>query len=102
MYDRKSRFAGETHYSLSKMFLFSLDAITSFSILPLRLLSLLGLLIVFLATLFSFYVLIVKIFDPGFFLAGFPTIVLLISFSAAFNCYRLGSSVNMSGASMKR
>jgi len=90
MYDRKSRFAGETHYSLSKMFLFSLDAITSFSILPLRLLSLLGLLIVFLATLFSFYVLIVKIFDPGFFLAGFPTIVLLISFFGGIQLLSLG------------
>ena len=89
-YDRKPRFTGETHYPVRKMLLFSLDAFTSFSILPLRLLSFLGLFIVVMAILFSLYVLVVKIFDPSFFLAGFPTIVLLITFFGGIQLLSLG------------
>ena len=42
LYDRDARFAGETHYSLRKMIALALDAITSFSVVPLRLASHLG------------------------------------------------------------
>ncbi|NRQ16625.1 glycosyltransferase family 2 protein [Ensifer sesbaniae] len=42
-YRRHSRFAGETHYPLRKMILFAIDAVTSFSVAPLRLASHLGL-----------------------------------------------------------
>ena len=41
-YERDPRFAGETHYPLRKMLRFAVDAITSFSIIPLRFASLLG------------------------------------------------------------
>jgi dolichol-phosphate mannosyltransferase len=37
LYDRAPRFAGKTKYALGKMFRFALDAITSFSVRPLRL-----------------------------------------------------------------
>ncbi|HEV2580765.1 MAG TPA: glycosyltransferase family 2 protein [Ktedonobacteraceae bacterium] len=37
VYDRQERFAGSTHYPLGKMISFSLDAITSFSHIPLQL-----------------------------------------------------------------
>ena len=62
LYERKERFAGETKYPLSKMVRFSLDAITSFSHVPLELatsfgfflagLSLLGILIAVIGRLF--------------------------------------------------
>jgi dolichol-phosphate mannosyltransferase len=42
-YERQERFAGETKYPLSRMIRFALDAITSFSIKPLRIASMLGL-----------------------------------------------------------
>lgn len=42
-YERDARFAGETGYPLHKMIGLAIDAITSFSTLPLRLASLLGL-----------------------------------------------------------
>lgn len=41
-YRREARFAGDTHYPLRKMVRLALDAATSFSILPLRCASLLG------------------------------------------------------------
>ena len=48
-YRREPRFAGETKYSLRKMFRLSLDGITSFSTLPLRLITLAGFSVSFLA-----------------------------------------------------
>jgi polyisoprenyl-phosphate glycosyltransferase len=45
LYDRNERFAGETHYPLKKMLSFALDAITSFSVVPLRLASFTGALV---------------------------------------------------------
>ncbi len=41
-YERKERFAGETHYPLSKMLALAIDGITSLSVKPLRLISTLG------------------------------------------------------------
>jgi dolichol-phosphate mannosyltransferase len=45
LYDRDARFAGETKYPLWKMVRFATDAITGFSIVPLRTASLLGVVI---------------------------------------------------------
>ena len=42
VYDRSARFAGETKYPISKMIRFAIDAITGFSIVPLRVASFLG------------------------------------------------------------
>ena len=48
-YDRKERFAGESKYPLSKMLNFALDGITSFSVKPLRLITMSGLLSILVA-----------------------------------------------------
>jgi polyisoprenyl-phosphate glycosyltransferase len=42
LYDRDARFAGETHYPLNRMIRLAFDAITGFSVMPLRLASLTG------------------------------------------------------------
>jgi dolichol-phosphate mannosyltransferase len=42
-YERHRRYAGRTHYSLRKMLILAIDAITSFSVMPLRFASHLGL-----------------------------------------------------------
>ena len=43
-YDRKSRFAGESKYPFKKMLSFALDGITSFSVKPVRMILLVGVL----------------------------------------------------------
>ncbi len=43
LYDREARFAGATSYPLLKMVRFAIDAITGFSMVPLRIASILGL-----------------------------------------------------------
>jgi glycosyltransferase involved in cell wall biosynthesis len=44
-YERLPRYAGESKYPLNRMLALALDAVTSFSVFPLRLISLLGLLV---------------------------------------------------------
>jgi dolichol-phosphate mannosyltransferase len=55
-YERAARFAGETKYPLSKMVRFAIDAITSFSIKPLRIAIYMGLLASMSALLLMAYV----------------------------------------------
>lgn len=42
LYDREERFQGQTHYPFKKMLSFAADAITSFSVVPLRVASIAG------------------------------------------------------------
>ena len=44
-YDRMERFAGESKYPLNRMLALALDGITSFSVVPLRMISMLGLMV---------------------------------------------------------
>lgn len=60
-YERHERFAGESKYPLKKMIAFALDGITSFSIKPIRLITLLGFTIFFAGGAALIYTLIVKI-----------------------------------------
>jgi polyisoprenyl-phosphate glycosyltransferase len=55
-YRRERRFGGASKYPLRKMIRFSLDALTSFSMRPLRLASLLGAIFALLASVCIFYV----------------------------------------------
>lgn len=45
-YNRKERFAGESKYPLKKMIAFAMDGLTSFSIVPIKMVSLLGFIVV--------------------------------------------------------
>src|SRR6202140_3221783 len=77
-YERDARHAGETKYTLRKMLRFSLDAITSFSHLPLQLATYAGMLSAGLAFVAIPVVIILRIFDsylPGF---GALTIAILL------------------------
>ena len=59
-YKRQERMAGESKYPLKKMLAFSLDGITSFSITPIRLVTLMGIIISLLSVLAGIYALLSK------------------------------------------
>jgi len=61
-YDRAQRFAGETKYPLRKMLLLALDGVTSFSVVPLRIISLLGGAVFLLSLVLTLWVLWVRLF----------------------------------------
>lgn len=54
-YDRKERFAGESKYPLKKMLKFAFDGITSFSVVPLRMIMNIGFLAIFVAIALLIY-----------------------------------------------
>jgi len=60
-YTRPERFAGETKYSIKALFLLAADGITSFSIMPLRIITLLGFFIFLLSILMIIWALYQKI-----------------------------------------
>jgi polyisoprenyl-phosphate glycosyltransferase len=54
-YDRKKRMAGKTKYPVTKMVSLALDGITSFSIVPLRFITVIGFLVFFICVLLMIY-----------------------------------------------
>ncbi len=60
-YERNERFAGESKYPLKKMLSFAWDGITSFSVKPLRFVTILGFIILFISICIMIYSIIRKI-----------------------------------------
>jgi len=78
LYDRPGRFAGETKYPVSKMLRFAMDGITSFSIIPLRMATWLGLLSGLGAVAIGLWALIERL-SGRFVVTGWTTIMLFVS-----------------------
>lgn len=61
-YDRKERLAGQSKYDLPKMFRLALDGITSFSAVPLRFVSVMGMLVFLISLGMTGWVLWIRLF----------------------------------------
>lgn len=72
-YDRHERFAGESKYPLGKMLSFAFDGITSFSVKPIRFITVLGVLVSVVSLFVLLWALIVWVL--GRTVAGWTTIV---------------------------
>lgn len=88
-YDRDARVAGGTHYTLIKMVRLSLDALTSFSVVPLRMASWLGFFCAFAFWLYFFYALYAK-FVIKTAVLGWTSVVFLILGIGGFQLICLG------------
>jgi dolichol-phosphate mannosyltransferase len=87
-YQRDARGAGETKYTLRKMLRFSLDAITSFSHLPLQVATYAGLLSASVAFIAIPVVIVLRIFDS--YLPGFSSITIAILLLGGIQLIALG------------
>ena len=87
-YHRQERMAGESKYPLKKMLAFSLDGITSFSITPIRLVTLTGFIISLLGVLAGVYALFSKLF--GVTVSGWTSIILSIWILGGIQLISLG------------
>ena len=87
-YERKERFAGVSKYPLKKMLNFAMEGILSFSVTPLRMITITGLLIAFISFLFLIYVVIGHFLNGN--VAGWTTIVTLVSFFGGFQIFCIG------------
>ena len=88
-YDFKERFAGQTKYPLRKMLALALDGITSFSIVPLRLITFIGFLIFMGSLIMSGYIFYTAIFTNKS-VPGWASTVLPIYFIGGVQLLSLG------------
>jgi len=88
-FDRRERFAGETKYPLSRMLSLALKAITSFSVVPLRLISVLGLIVSGISAAFGLWVLWAALYS-GQTVAGWASTVLPIYFLGGLQLMSIG------------
>jgi len=89
LYDREARFAGETKYPFSKMLRFAIDAITSFSIIPLRFATWLGVLAGTVAGIAALFVLYAKLFLNDT-VQGWTTIMIAVALGSSAQLIMIG------------
>jgi polyisoprenyl-phosphate glycosyltransferase len=88
-YERDERYAGETKWHFFGLLNLAFEGLTSFSVLPLRLASLLGVLSAFVGLAFAVIIVLKKMMfgDP---VAGYPSLVVLITFIGGIQLLALG------------
>ena len=84
----KKRFAGKSHYSTKKMFNLAIDGITSFSIKPLRIITILGASIAIIAVFAAIYVFVSYLLNVN--TPGWSSILLSIWFLGGIQIFALG------------
>ena len=87
-YERKERFAGESHYPLSKMLALAVDGVTSLSVKPLRLISALGIIISIFSVLGLIWAIVSKLL--GFTVTGWASIVAAICLLSSIQLICIG------------
>lgn len=87
-YSRAEREAGTTHYPLSKMMSLAIDGVTSFSIRPLRLITVLGIIVALLSFIGIIYVLISVI--SGYYVDGWASTTCILCFVSGIQMISLG------------
>ena len=88
-YERAPRYSGKTKWNYFKLINLAIEGITSFSIAPLRLASLLGLFVSFVAFLYAMWIIIQKLVygNPA---KGYPSIMVAILFLAGVQLITIG------------
>ena len=88
-YERDERYAGKTKWSFWNLVNLAFEGLTSFSVLPLRLASMMGFLSAFIALIFGITIIFKKFLygDP---VAGYPSLVVLITFIGGMQLLALG------------
>lgn len=87
-YQRHERLAGESHYPLKKMLALAFDGITSLSIKPIRIITMLGLIVSFFSFLMVVYIFI-QVFK-GSTIVGWASTCVLISFFSGIQLVCIG------------
>jgi len=87
-YERHERFAGETKYPLRKMLKFSLDAITSFSHVPLQLATTFGFILAGISLIGIIVAIILRLFTDA--IVGQASTLILVLFLGGIQLIFLG------------
>jgi dolichol-phosphate mannosyltransferase len=90
LFNRDKRFAGKTNYPLSKMFGLAVDGITSFSTIPLQLITQFGFIVSILSFIGILYAIILRLFFPEITVSGFTLTIISIFFIGGVQMIMLG------------
>ncbi|MFA4843513.1 MAG: glycosyltransferase family 2 protein [Candidatus Margulisiibacteriota bacterium] len=88
-YEAEARTAGQSKYSFGKMFSFALDGITSFSAVPLRLSTYLGLAVAGLSFLYILYAVYIRLFTSRA-IEGWTSVLVTVLFIGGIQLIFLG------------
>ncbi|HEY2566526.1 MAG TPA: glycosyltransferase family 2 protein [Candidatus Aquirickettsiella sp.] len=88
-YKMDARFAGKTKWSYLKLWNFAIEGITSFTIMPLKLASYLGLITAFIAFLYG-VIIISKTILFGDSARGYPSLMVVVLFLGSIQLFSLG------------
>jgi len=88
-YERSARFAGDTHYPLHKMLRFASDGIISFSTLPLRMATVLGMFSGVIAAGVALWVL-TAVLSGAYVVPGWATLMLAVSLASSAQLLMIG------------
>ncbi len=88
-YQRDERFAGDTKYTLKKMFALAIEGLTTFSRRPLRLATFTGFFFSILAFLYMLYIFYLRLFTE-ILVAGWAAIIIVLLFSSGFQMIFIG------------
>ncbi|WP_340376664.1 glycosyltransferase family 2 protein [Streptomyces sp. SS7] len=89
-FDRDERFAGETKYPLRKMAKLAIDGVTSFSTVPLKMITRLGFVVLALSTAGIVYALAMKFFRPDITVSGWTMLMVVVLFLGGVQMLSLG------------
>lgn len=90
LYDRDPRAAGETKWNYRKLFNLAIDGLTSFTTAPLRIASMMGIIVSLLAFIYIVYLLVRTIVFGYNDLAGYPSMMAVILFLGGVQLMSLG------------
>lgn len=88
-YDRKERLAGQTKYSLRKMLSLAMDAITSFSVVPLKIITFIGFSVFLISAVMTAWALWIRLFTDTAF-PGWASTVLPVYFIGGIQILCIG------------
>ena len=88
-YTREKRIAGNTKFNSWKLWNFALEGFTSFSTVPLRIWTYIGLIVAFFSILYAIFISI-KVLIYGVDIPGFASIMVAISFLSGLNLIGIG------------
>jgi len=89
-YDRQPRHAGETNYTIRRMFRLAGDATVSFSDWPLTLATKLGFLVSVLSVVFLLGIVVAKIVNPTYALPGYTSLMAVVLFLGGVQMITIG------------
>jgi len=89
LYDRDPRVAGETKWNYLKLINLAIDGITSFTTAPLRIASVMGIIVSFAAFIYIIY-LVIRTTMHGSDIAGYPSMMAVILFLGGVQLLSLG------------